>query len=102
MRLIDADEVRADFVHFVYEECSDDNDNNRADRIIDAFDDLPTIDAVTVRHGEWVDTEPEYNYEKHCSAHYQCSNCGRRTGIRQTKTYKYCPNCGARMDGGDD
>lgn len=57
------------------------------------------INVQPVKHGRWIDTEPEYNYERHCSAHYQCSECGRRTGIRQTRTYKFCPNCGARMDG---
>lgn len=59
---------------------------------------LSTSDVAPVRHGRWVNTEPEYNYERHCSAHYQCSECGRRTGRNQTRTYKYCPNCGAKMD----
>lgn len=58
----------------------------------------PTEDVQPIKRGHWIDTEPEYNYERHCSAHYQCSECGRRTGIRQTRTYKYCPKCGAKMD----
>lgn len=33
------------------------------------------------------------------NGHYQCSVCGRRTGYKQTKTYKYCPKCGAKMGG---
>lgn len=62
---------------------------------------VPKIYTESVKHGKWINTEPEYNYESHNSAHYQCSVCGRRTGIRQTKTYKYCPKCGTKMDGGD-
>lgn len=71
MRLIDADAVRDDFTNTVYAECLDDKDNIRANRIIDAFDDLSTVDAEPVRHGQWIDTEPIYNYECHQSAHYK-------------------------------
>ena len=62
------------------------------------FADCPLKDVQPVVHGKWVNTEPEHNNECHHSAYYQCSECGRRTGIRQTRTYKYCPHCGARMD----
>lgn len=68
------------------------------DAAISIVDCAPAADVQPVKHGRWIDTEPEYNYERHCSAHYQCSECGRRTGIKQTRTYKYCPTCGARMD----
>lgn len=69
------------------------------DMLVKAIDDMPAADVQEVRHGKWIDTEPKYDYENHCAAHYQCSECGRRTGIKQTRTYKYCPRCGARMDG---
>lgn len=32
-------------------------------------------DVDTTVHGKWIDIEPEYNYEKHQTAHYQCSVC---------------------------
>lgn len=69
--------------------------------IADIINAQPAVDVQEVRHGKWIDTEPKYDYENHCAAHYQCSECGRRTGIKQTRTYKYCPRCGARMDGGE-
>ncbi len=53
MRLIDMDAVRDDFINTVYAECADDNTNDRANRIIDAFDTLPTVDAEPVKHGKW-------------------------------------------------
>ena len=48
-----------------------------------------------VRHGRWVPTEAPFMNE--CE---DCSVCGYRTvwGHR----YNYCPNCGAKMDGGVD
>lgn len=67
---------------------------------MDTIENAFTIAPESLRpRGRWVNTESEYNYECHHSAHYQCSECGRRTGIRQTRTYKYCPNCGAKMEG---
>lgn len=49
---------------------------------------FPVVDAEVVRHGRWTFpwTSPE------------CSAC-RKT---QKWTSNYCPNCGARMDGGAD
>jgi rubrerythrin len=49
----------------------------------------PTADAVEVRHGEWKKSSP-YNRFMNCSV------CG--FGQDHT-TFKYCPNCGAKMDG---
>ena len=41
--LIDQDEYRDEFMNGVYELCSDDSDNYRANAIIDLFDEAPTI-----------------------------------------------------------
>lgn len=59
---------------------------NYANAVTVAIEDAPSIDAVPVRHGRWTFpwTSPE------------CSVC-RKT---QKWTSKYCPNCGAKMDGG--
>ncbi len=50
---------------------------------------IPTADVVEVRHGEWKKSSP-YNRFMNCSV------CG--FGQDHT-TFKYCPNCGAKMDG---
>lgn len=53
----------------------------------------PTIDPV--RHGRWVYGE---------DIDIQCSLCGKDAltegDYRQVKS-NYCPNCGAKMDGGE-
>ena len=45
MRLIDADACREDFMQEVYAELESDPDNVRANRIIDLFDMMPTIES---------------------------------------------------------
>lgn len=63
----------------------------------------PAADVAPVVHGRWVDDEPDLTHGcYHHSAHYQCSVCGRRTGRNQTRNYKFCPKCGAKMDGEAD
>lgn len=51
------------------------------------------IEVEPVRHGHWVDE---------CS----CSNCHwiheNSEGYALLTNYKYCPNCGAEMDGEDE
>lgn len=62
------------------------------------IEECPTVDAVPVRHGRWVKSGQSFVYP-HKFRNYSCSVCGY--DIEKTK-YNYCPNCGARMDGGVD
>ena len=58
---------------------------------------VPTIDAVPVVHGEW-----ERELDVHDEPFYQCSVCGECFDSNRDSThevFKYCPDCGARMDG---
>ena len=48
---------------------------------------LPIVDAVEVVHGRWRIIDFKGNVE--------CSECGYTMDLE----YKYCPNCGAKMDG---
>lgn len=87
-RLIDADEI-------TYEEweCGDITLYITNKESIDA---LTTVDAVPVVHGRWID-EGQYgdNFPHHA---WRCSECGEHVIEIDTSWYKYCPNCGARMD----
>lgn len=57
--------------------------------------DVPAADVAPVVHGKW-------------NADETCSLCGEKSteGLDATKwNYwlpNYCPNCGAKMDGGED
>lgn len=83
MRLIDADELKKVGLKMPF-----DNFNNvwLTNRDIDQ---APTVDAVPVRHGKWV----EYPAADGLN---QCSECG----VLRFGESNYCPNCGAKMDGG--
>ena len=54
---------------------------------------LKPVDAVEVVHGriEEVEIVPNYMWK------YRCSCCQSDA----ERWYKYCPNCGAKMDGGN-
>lgn len=54
----------------------------------------PTIDAVPVRHGRWVD-----GYCDQCEEQAPYSPLGNGYTYQRTN---YCPYCGAIMDKGDD
>lgn len=60
---------------------------------------LPAADVAPVRHGRWIDAYPDI--EPNPMFMYGiCSECGFEQAI--SKYLNYCPNCGAKMDGGND
>ena len=62
------------------------------------LDEIPAADVAPVRHGRWIDAYPDI--EPNPMFMYGiCSECGFEQGI--SKYLSYCPNCGAKMDGGD-
>ena len=86
------------------------------DAVVDVYYDTPDInlscekfeaailkiqaaDVAPVRHGRWVlEREPDGKpYCFHCSV---CDDEFHDIGI--TVAYDYCPNCGAKMYGGED
>lgn len=56
----------------------------------------PTADVAPVVHGRWSDAGFG-ELPKHAPYGWACSACG---GISFNNEYIYCPNCGAKMDGG--
>ena len=89
---IDLYECRDDFYATVLDILSEDSTNDRANQIIDAFDYLPAANVAPVRHGEW----QEINGIFRCSL---CEYSFEHEGYQHF--FNYCPNCGAKMDGGD-
>ena len=61
--------------------------NDAVDAIVECTD---TIDPV--KHGKWVSD----------GFTWRCSECGKTYWGRLAQPWNYCPNCGAKMDGGED
>jgi hypothetical protein len=78
--------------------------------VADMIKRIPTVDAVEVVHGRWEDVKETEMYvpdKKYTVTHTAetCSNCKVRIGFIGGKQYLYdnqCPNCGAKMDGGNE
>lgn len=68
------------------------------DRAQRAILDAPSADVAPVRHGRWID-KGEYAV---------CTECGGRSSTQYDGVEpiplmtQFCPNCGAKMDGGVD
>ena len=54
----------------------------------------PTADVAPVVHGRWIEKE-KYTF----GIMYDCSLCENRI-LDNGHPWNYCPNCGAKMDGG--
>lgn len=65
------------------------------------LDEIPVADVATVVHGRWAVRFDGPYKRRRC----YCSHCGKHNGvggIAQNQEKPYCPNCGAKMDGGVD
>ena len=71
--------------------------------VIERIEDFPTADVAPVRHGRW--------YSR--GGRFRCSVCDNKAFLKdiggtggwsheyEQQKSPYCPNCGAKMDGGD-
>lgn len=63
------------------------------------FDDFPAADVAPVVHGRWEYIPQTLN----TLSQLRCPFCGWWSLDPSIDgVYNYCPNCGAKMDGGDD
>ena len=51
---------------------------------------IEPADVIPVVHGKWINTAPRYR-----SDNIICDHCGYDSIV----AYRYCPSCGAKMDG---
>ena len=90
-RLIDADALKASLIH------------DYAYAAAEMVDKATTIEAESVKHGRWI-VGGSCNHVPHRIKNpekwviYKCSECGYSNGRKQSN---YCPNCGAKMEGGE-
>ena len=71
--------------------CDADDAERTCDRIID----LPSADVAPVRRGRWECGEENSWWCSVCDEEFYLED-----GTPQENGYRFCPNCGARMDGG--
>lgn len=82
--------------------CSCGRSAGRVVVFVDEIEALPAADVVEVRHGEWKADTDEYEI---CATEFTCSCCkesfasSEMTDEDFLQMMKYCPNCGAKMDG---
>ena len=91
MRLINADAINYD--DYWWNKGYSARDCQQAAKLIS---EQPTVDAVPVVHGKWLWELADNGWADHI-----CSVCGytENTDIHVGLGWRYCPNCGARMDG---
>lgn len=59
--------------------------------------DFPAADVIPVVHGKWLSCFEDWRMQIEGD---KCSICGFEHYGTPRGTFKFCPNCGAKMDGG--
>lgn len=72
-------------------------------KILDPVDDIvaisrmiaamPAVDAAPMTHAKWLLRHVGHGH------YWECSHCHQNPCIYVTEDTKFCPNCGAKMDG---
>ena len=74
----------------------------------DLLSELPSVEAVPVVHGRWVEKEVTDDLGTKVITEWQsckCSSCGKYLTtpyLYYFTGYAYCPHCGAKMEGAEE
>lgn len=71
-----------------------------------AINNQPAADVAPVRRGQWLDLRGDYQTAKcsFCASQYEVTFGEESNGMLFDcfkRSYKYCPNCGAKMEAGN-
>ena len=96
-RLIDANALSCEIDGCSFESGYD------AGKVLIMIAEAPTVDAVEVVHGRWIPLE----YDGYADGNpvwdlWECSECQEEHSGDEDTLTPYCPNCGAKMDGGNE
>lgn len=64
---------------------------------IQAIKDTPVAYVAEITHGRWIYADGDVGYSV-----YRCSECGKLITLDEEEIYRYCPNCGAKMQEAND
>lgn len=81
--------------NFYSENCNSEENRWNDYAIKDIIRHIPAADVAPVKHGHWIQID-----KNKC----ECSNCGIIVliAVYPHGDKNYCPNCGAKMDGGEN
>ena len=68
----------------------------------EVIDDVPTVDAVEVVHGHWEYGKWENGHWVKGNERCRCSVCHRDFAVDNLNIWHGCPQCLAKMDGGNE
>lgn len=81
VELEDAYKTLSDYYHH--------STDNQHMALREALDRVPAADVVG-KTGKWVKISP--------AGIYECNQCGQNVMTADIEAYKFCPNCGAKME----
>ena len=104
MRPVDADEILKKQKDLIRRTCDEVYANDWHDPVILAMSsvagivlDAPTIEIV--KHGKWIEVANYHTWGGTRIKEFKCSLCNE---IVNWHKYKFCPYCGAKMDGDEE
>lgn len=83
----------------------------QAAKVLRGVSDAPSADVAPVVHARWIPSESDFDdddtlFDGEECCDWQCSACREDICYEDPMPMKllpnYCPNCGAKMDGGDN
>lgn len=87
---------RSEAIEFIKHNTPNINGETTVKCVIRSLKNVPTADVAEVKHGKW---KPCFEDWRKQIEGDECSVCGFQHYGTSIRTYHYCPNCGARMDG---
>lgn len=98
-RYIDAEQIAETYLQRARSEWQKVKEGNAGNAFAEASHialHYPSADVQDVKHGRWIE-------EDDAIIHGHCSSCGWNAIWQETDVFgmPYCPNCGAKMQGGD-
>lgn len=104
MRIVDADEILKKQKELIKRTSDEVYGGNWCNSVILAMSSVagivleaPTIEVV--KHGKWIEEDDCYTTSGTYIEEFKCSLCNE---IVNWHKYKFCPYCGAKMDGDEE